>query len=395
MSKSDSQSAPQQSDLFEKKTDMALAEIARLSEDPDERNRVFEEIYRRHNQQVVTRLRRVLPIDWVETTKQQIWEEFSYYICANTVDDDLSKLLRGFVRNIRADAIKQVKREREIEFDKPVEDYASLFASYSPEDISIVEEEQQEISQQFSAHYQHLFLSFLLTDCQRVLLELSSLHGYRTDTISRLLGKKRGTIYEHKSAALKRVDNYLKSAKFQMAVESRSLTSLWSTDIVPPNSLVVDRFSEKILPQFTPEELKPIGITMSELTKFFEFSLLFPHSLQENATSLTSPSLLLMRKTDHKKLDRIYKRLQRNPDSLPDEFPVEALIRMDVEDGNFILSVDPMVQIFPDPDQLIGDDHFMMLHSPRMRLPIVLATYDDDLSEFTGDRRIWRRFYNI
>jgi len=387
--------ATQQDETLAEKTDMVLVDRIKAAEDPSERNRAFEVIQDRYYERLTRYLHRKLPWDWVESTKQQIWQDFWNGILTRSITKGIPNLLMGIARHKRADAVKQVKREREIEMDEPVEKYANRIRTQDLEDALEQEEEASSAIQQFRTFYQHTFLDMQLTGCQRVLLELRRLHQYRSKTVGRLLGKSVSTIDTQVNYARKWINDYVQSDEFRMALDHDALPPLWQTEPISPNTLVIDRFCKQVLPQFTPDELKAIGLTKQELDRHFDCSFMFPHSFHDDATSLTPPSLLLTRKADRRNLNRIYNRLKRNPNYLPDEFPVEGLIRVDVEDDYFELYVEPMVQIYPDPEYLLSSDQYMLVHNPRMKVPIALAFYDDELSEFTGDRRVWRKLYHV
>lgn len=379
---------------FLEKSDIALVDVIRATEDPTVRDRAFAVIQQRYDERLNRYLRRKLPSDWVEPTKQQIWDGFLIYISTHNITTGVPNLLMTIARNKRADEVEKVKREREIEMDEPVEEYANRIKTQDLEDQLEQEEAESLAIQQFRTFYQHTFLDVQLTGCQRVLLELRRFHQYHSKTVGRLLGRGVSTIDSQISYARKWLNDYVKSDEFRMALDLPTLPPLWQTEPVSQDTLVIDRFSKQVLPQFTPDELKTIGLTKRELDRHFDCSLMFPHSFHDDATTLTPPSLLLTRKADRRTLNRIYNRLKRNPDNLPDEFPVEGLIRVDVEDDYFELYVEPMVQIYPDPEYLLSSDQYMLVHNPRMKVPIALATYDDELSEFTGDRRVWRKLYH-
>jgi hypothetical protein len=97
---------------------------------------------------------------------------------------------------------------------------------------------------------------------------------------------------------------------------------------------------------------------------------------QDGQQGTTPPYLILTQRADWEQMQHLFTRLSRAPNDLPDEFPEESLIRVDVEEDNILLRVEPIHQMVPDdPTNSIGANTYLSVHAPRLRLPVALAAY--------------------
>jgi DNA-directed RNA polymerase specialized sigma24 family protein len=369
-----------------RKSDLALAEVLKKSEEPREVNLALEILQERHQAKIKKFLRQKLPSEWVDDIEQEIWFGFYNYVCVKEIDKGVPNLLGTIARNKRVDAIKRLSAERAIEHDLPDEDYGDA-ARILETGQTIEEIIQQELDWMREKSLPDVPLQFpplidsVLTDCQRVLWVLSEFHDYPPATAAKLLGKTRNNLYAHTFNAKQRITDFVYSEEFQLAQENQKLPQIWQPNVRPEHATVIESFTEQIKPKLTPDEIRPLGLTLQELHDNYVASLVLPRWFnQDGEVDSTPPSFLLTRKPDWETMAHLFERLKRDPEDLPDEFPEQCMIRVNVDDGNLSLRVEPMLQIIPDdPELSVEPDTYLSIHSARAKIAVIFGFYESSL----------------
>ena len=86
-------------DQLSSKSDSALVEVLRKSEDKEEENLALQILQDRYQPKLERLLRRELPSDWVDEIAQEIWIGFYNYVCVKEVYKGVPNLLWGIARN--------------------------------------------------------------------------------------------------------------------------------------------------------------------------------------------------------------------------------------------------------------------------------------------------------
>lgn len=144
---------------------------------------------------------------------------------------------------------------------------------------------------------------------------------------------------------------------------------------------MIEHFAEQAIPNLTPEELEPLGLSIEDIENGYVVSLMMPRWFDEGrGQSTTPPYLVLTRRTEWDEMERLLERLAADPEDLPDEFPEQALIEVHVKDGDILLRRAPIHQMVPDdPDYPVNPDTYVSDHRHRVRVPVILAPYSHSL----------------
>lgn len=270
------------------KSDIQLVEMLRAADQAeiDLALRVFQD---RYQPKIERYLSYRLPYDWIPDVTQEIWIDFYTYVRVNEVRIGVSSVLWGIVRNKCADAVNQLTRERQIEYDSPAKERitdAEMAAVEMPVEELIVNKEQLEFLRQIP------FSRSLLSDCERMLWTLRYNMGYSPSVVARLTGKEKQNVYSALSQAIKRVKDFLSSDDYLLTVAGGELsraelarhvsnslaatqkaqrrTSAWSKILG-----TVELTTNPLKPKLTPDELNYIGLTTQEFqTNFIACTML-------------------------------------------------------------------------------------------------------------------------
>jgi len=299
---------------------------------------------------------------------QEAFVGFYKYVRGKEVKKGVRPLLMSIAHNKCVDALKRQERERKFENN------ISL-----PEQMGTEEYIERMELNQFVGQ---LPFTSPLSDCQRVILVMRGLFLYSPLVVARLMGKSRGTIDTHLSDANKRVKEYLNSEDYKLDLASQKWPSAASYAVTQKPKLIVERFANLITPQFTPEELKPLGLTVEEFQANYVASILLPWEPQEKGKP-GYLSMVLTRRQDLESMQAMLKQLSRartEPDLLS---PEECLLKVDIDNDNIVLTVEQMLEFLPEPKEWIGsglsDNTYMLVHSPRRAIPVTLGFFDRSL----------------
>ena len=307
---------------------------------------------------------------WVEPDDivQESFIGFYKYVRGKNVKKGVRSLLMGIAHNKCVDALKKQEHERKLENDIPLSEQTDVEEYLEREELSESIEQLPFISP--------------LSDCQRVVLVMRGLYQYSPRVVARLMGKSRGTIDSHFSAANKRVEVYLKSEEYELDIASKDWPRAASYAEIQKPSLVVERFANLITPRFTSEELKPLGLAIEEFRANYVASVMLPWEPPQKGKP-GYLSMVLTRRQDLESMQSMLKRLskdRKNPDELS---PEECLLKVDIDNKNIVLTVEQMVEFLPEPEEWRGsplsDNTYMLFHSPRMNIPVTLGFFDRSL----------------
>ncbi len=357
------------------------------SDDPDDGKRALEVLAEKHQEKLAAYMRAKMPQDWVDEAVQNTWQSFMTNVRRGETIGNVGSLLWTHAERRRADVVRKLTAERRIEHNRHPLDTAydddtrgfqadvGLERKLEEYEVNLYRGSIGRMAQQAS------FIDTLLSDCQRVLWTLRVMHAYPPKTVARLMGKTIGVVYTETSEARKVVWDYGNSEEFELAGAGQAPEAPWLPNALPISATVIERFAEPALPRLTPDELKPLGLTNQELQQHYQASLMLPR-WYDGAGDLvpTPPFLVLTRRPDWEQMQTLFARLKRDPADLPDEFPEEALIRVDVEADYIHLRVEPIHQMVPDdPEFSLEPDTYVAVHASHLRLPVILGAYSRSL----------------
>jgi hypothetical protein len=161
--------------------------------------------------------------------------------------------------------------------------------------------------------------------------------------------------------------------------------------------MAIERFAEKLIPQLTPDELKPLGLSLNELQTHYVTSLIMPREPDPTKKSDHINYLLLTRQSDWQLMQQLFQQIRRNPEAQQDEFPEECLISVKVDGDNLELNIETMLRMLPDVGFVYADfygsevgsfvsNNCVSVHAPRIRMPASLLgfgreAYSEDFNE--------------
>jgi DNA-directed RNA polymerase specialized sigma24 family protein len=364
---------PSKYDLwFAKKSDDWLVDVLR-GENKEDINLAWQVLENRHKGWLERYVyNQVRWHQWVESDDilQETFLAFFCYVQGNQVKKSVRALLKQMAYNKSVDALKKQERERLLESDIPVTDYIDV-------EVDLEWREEQKQAEQ-------LYFTKSLTRCQRIVFLLTELYGYPRQIVARLMDKRKGTIYTHLDDAWNSVEIYLKSMDYDLDCIALDLSTKGILAIPRQPDLVIERFAKNVCPQFTPEELKPLGLTPEEFQNNYVASLMMPwepYSLGEKG----GLSVILTRQEDAVDVQKIYKRLRKDPGNVDEIFPEECLIKIDEDNGNLVLTPKSMVEILPEKkgwlDTPRSDNTYLSIHRFRkeVRIPAILGYLDQSL----------------
>lgn len=283
-------------------TDDWLLEAWR-KEDQPERNIAATIVEARYRKELTDYVRRKLPEDWVEDTVQDVWVEFWAYLKTHETRVGLPQLLIGGIgHNVRVDAVKKLVRERQIEAGILTEKAPNTFQLARLAD-EIQELRSLEIAKQRVAFLRELPREErLLSDCQWVMWKLCKNFLFPSPEVARLMGKSTGVVYSSVSAAKQRLQGHIRAQDFSYVSENGTTArsrEVGGSDV--GSGPIFDWFSAPLLPQLTPEELKPLSLTHEELHAEYHVSLWVPNSVLKSAPDdpADEPATLLLTPRKH------------------------------------------------------------------------------------------------
>ncbi|MEW5957681.1 MAG: sigma-70 family RNA polymerase sigma factor [Chloroflexota bacterium] len=362
------------------RSDEWLVEVL-VGESPEEIDVATRILQERYQEKLERYVYKKLPKDWVEDVTQEIWLAFYNKVKAEQIKTGVSNLLWRLARNKRVDAVRRLTAERSIEDDVPI---GSGGAQDEIEIASPNEPMEEFLEKQIQLQFlpQIPFVDSLLSDCERVLWVLREQLDYPSPVVARLTDKKSQTVYSALSMARKRVREYLESEDFYLRIANQELQRGPSYLRLHDGGLVVERFTNCIIPQLTPDELTPLGLTSEEFRANYVASLLLPWEPHQGGET-GYPSLVLARRLDWESMQEMFEQLYRNPSDTDLISPEECLLKIDVDQDNLVLRVEQMLEFILEPEDWSGtsrsDNTYLSVHSPRMTIPVTLGFFDRSL----------------
>ena len=164
----------------------------------------------------------------------------------------------------------------------------------------------------------------------------------------------------------------------------------------PEDAIIVEQFSAHFMPQFNPEELKPLGMDLAELNEHYSANLVIPRwqgmeeekkRQQEDEQEDDKPDsflLLVVRNDDQDEWKNIAKQIARNPRRRDFLFPEVCLVELKIDNGYFNLEVQTLVEVIPDldppdvsnipglEDEVISDRTVLSMHKPFGLVPVII-----------------------
>jgi DNA-directed RNA polymerase specialized sigma24 family protein len=237
------------------------------------------------------------PQDWIDDVSQETWIAFD--VCVRVERKQITKgpgqLLWGIAGKKALFKARQLRNEHKFENDEPLSDQITTVGADEIMEASIKYEEGRKLLLQ---------LPFLaqLSDCQRVAWMLQLLYKFSPSVVARLMDKKRGVIDTHFSVANSRILEYKLSEEFEqysggVVLQRDNYYDRYAAEWA---GFFVERLSEPVTIQLTPEELKPLGLTCEEFRTHYVTSLILPGPSDRILTSKYQDPLyvLLTRKSD-------------------------------------------------------------------------------------------------
>jgi DNA-directed RNA polymerase specialized sigma24 family protein len=355
-------------DFYDNQGDEWLV-AALLSDDQPQRNAVAEYLMAKHNSELKKQLRG-FSRDEIDETLSDVWSGFYQTLHGPGVQASIRQLLGGILRNKKADRLALRYREQQFEADEPI-DVAS------PLDVESLVELRERLEYSLGLSYGNSSL----TPCQQVVWTLEVQYQLPRSVMSRILGKSRGTLSTHMSDAYQTVDEQMRRQQDRpqhwhenpFARENHTMTE---------SAVIVENFSHWLIPQLTPDEIAPLGVQQAELAQHYRAMLMVPR-WKKGSTSGTDYgklSLLLVRREAVKQWRDEEARVVRNPQSRRFHFPEACLVDLDVEDDTVALSVQTLVEIWPDLDALEHSDNlYLSSHKTSSLVPVTLGVWDPSL----------------
>jgi|GEM_PF-3173377 len=342
-------------------------------EDPQEIELAMQKLRERYGSRVRRNAyHRIQGHEWVDLDDivQDTFEGFYKYVRGHEVRVSVSALLNNIAYNKCANEINKQDKERKFEYDIPV-------SEESGGEVVLEKKERDQFARQ-------LPFASPLSECQRVVFATRGLYEYPPRVVARLLGKDRSTVDTHLSVAMKRVRGYLKSKDY--ALDVASLEWPWTPyrKAQQPPRLVVERFANCISPQFTPDELEPLGLTVEEFQDNYVASLMLPWEPIESE-ELRYPSLVLTRRPEWNSMQEMFALLKKDRHASDQISPEECLLKLDVDIDNehIILSVEQILEFFPEPEHWVEEDiseyTYLSVHRPKLTISVSLGFFDSAL----------------
>lgn len=356
-------------DFLDQKSDEWLV-AALLSEDEDLRNAVASFIMETHGPDLERYLRKKLPRVWADQALSEVWAGFYQTLQRQGVRESIGQLLGSISKNKRSDTVDVMQRETQFEADIPYE-LAGL------EQV----EESVELGELATYLLGLPYEDSVLTSCERIVWALEKQYQFPRDVISRILGKSRDTLNTHFSNAKKRI--------LQRVMSDEYMPRYWHDNpfmIRDPHfsdsAVIIENFGSWFLPRLTPEEIKPLGLPKVELERNFGAMLMVPRWKKGGGsnTEYGKLSLLLVRQETQDQWSKEVGRIKRHPEANRFRFPEACLVDLDVDNGYIDLSVQTLVELWPDLDPPEHSDNtYLAVHNVPVLVPIMLGTWDPGL----------------
>jgi DNA-directed RNA polymerase specialized sigma24 family protein len=351
-------------DFYDNKGD-EWSVAALLSDDQELRNAVAEYLMAKHNPDLIRYLRKRLPKSWAELAISEVWAGFYRTIQSQGVRESIGQLLGGIAKYKWVDMMKLRERERQLEADIPYE----LASMTTVEDMVELDElTEYKIGVPYG--------NSVLTPCQRVIWALERQYEFPREIISRILGKSRGTLDTHMSQANHKVKAEIEAERDRpmywhdnpFAAERRSMSDA---------AVIVENFGSWLIPQLTPEEIEPLGLRQVELAQNYHALLIVPRwKRAASDTEYGQLSLLLVRREAKDQWKKEVGRIERNPEAKRFRFPEACMVDLDVDNGSINLSVQMLVEIWPDIDSTEYSGHtYLSTHHSPLLVPITLGEW--------------------
>lgn len=360
------------------------------SESEEDVNQAIETLRQQFGPQIRRAVRAKVPSDWVDDVVQDVWIGFYQRVVSGQVkiQTSIGPYLSGITRYKIADAAEQLNHENIIECDLDDELERDASKLWDGVDASEAEDTYQRQEELVIARTQMAFVELVpyvdkvLSDCQRVLWSLVRMHEMAEKDVSRLLGKKYSTIRSQYRHSRNKLVKYFQGQDFEALLQTGQLPKRLQFHPYREASVVVERFAEMTAPEFTEDELKPLGLAPKEFIENYTASIITPRWFSdEKQLEINRPSILLTRKDQWSDLNLHLQRLYRD---LKDTryTPLECLIDFTIDDGNFILQPASLVEMIPDmyPEGM-SENAYIAAHQPRMVKPVTWGFWDPSMEE--------------
>lgn len=392
------------------KSDMRLIEVLK-GDDPEERNVAEEILHKKYHSRIKSYATTIVGEDNADDVAAKSIEKVFKYIEINKAKvTNFDGLLMTITRRTCIDVLRGLGHEKKFENNIPLTEYlgeATVKAARDPMEAIIAQEIQQEKQKELQVCLQYAFRE--IPGCPRVVWILRHLYGYNSSVVARLLEKSEQTVYSHFHAANKQMDEYHQSEDYKLDLEHASQRRegvLYDTPTQWPH-FVVERFTKPITTQFTPDELKPLGLTVKQSQNYVT-SLILPGPRQQGLLLETRLLyLLLTRRSELVRMQKMFNHLSRlqdgtgnlhNLDLLANKWDTrltEFLIAVNVnDDGSIVLIPQSATEFYIEAyysrtNQVIieawggnppPNAHFS-LHSRRVTIPV-----------FTETRKWWANY---
>lgn len=365
------------------KNDKWLVEVLH-GDDTQHVDTAMQVLQGRYRSRLVAFLRAKLPNHWIDDALHEIW--ISFYQQARTQEiRNVAAYLRGIAINIRAREVEKLTRERECEQDiDPTtdNDLTQRWASSNSIEELLEEEEARVIEDhQLDLLKQLPFIDSQLSDCQRIYWVLRAIHQYPSKAVGRLLGRSANNIDVQTNKARATVKRYFQSDNFRFALLNEELPVVWEPRPRREGAVVVERFAESISPQFTPDELKPLGLSLAELQTHYMASLILPRWHVGQELNMGGISMLLTRRPDWADWQELCDRLAQGEEEVGEFVHEACFLNVEIEDSYVHLAIQPLVELVPEnPKSLFSSDNtYLSIHASRLVIPVILGFFDRSL----------------
>ena len=377
---------------WEDEPDEWLVEVLQ-SGDPVEAQVARQMLRQRYDRKLRILILRKISPGHEEDVLREIWLAFFSIVRREKIRKGVSNLLLTLMRNKRADEVRRIRRERNIEENHVSLDWDESKAETTVASLHDPIEDQLEKRVQKQTLRQIPYRTNLFSPCERVFWILREQLDYPLPLIARITAKKPNVIFSALYNAREKVKKFVASHDFDFFETDQDLRD----DIWPEQretKLVVESFSNCVVPQLTPDELKPLGLSVEAFQKRYAASIMLPRYDPEDI-EIGLPYLVLTQRRDWDEMRTMFKRLSRRRGLKKLDFlsPEQCLLKLDQADENVIVTPDQVFEFLPEPDHWVEIEHlsehtYLAVHSPFMRIRVSFGFFAQDL--ITSEvRRRW------
>jgi DNA-directed RNA polymerase specialized sigma24 family protein len=332
-----------------------------------------------------------LPAHWVDDLLQEIWHAFYSQTRWKEIYN-VKAYLGGIAKIICAREVLKRDREKICELNADISESDEFNVAWEGNKsiAEVIEADEQRVIQDYQLDLlqQLPFIDSELSDCQRVYWVLRQIYRYPSKTVGRLLGRTANNIDVQTRNARLTIMRYFQSDKFRYDLQGMEQPGVWTPRPQREGAVVVERFAETVIPQFTPDELKPLGLSLTEFQTHYAASLILPRWQVDQEQNLGGITMLLTRKPDWADWQQLCARLEVGEGDVDEFIREECFIDVEVEDGHIVLDVHPLVELIPEgTNQSVSSDNtYLSIHGSKLVIPVILGF----LTILSIHRKYWR-----